>query len=145
MTTYFDSGVIVKLYVPEPNSAEAIRLVTACTPPVLLTDWQAIEVRNAFRLKRFRREITTPQLRAALRAFAEDERLGRWQRPPLDLEQTLRRAELVSSKLAASLGCRTLDVIHVAAALVLGVRELASFDLRQRQVAKRLRLRVLPK
>lgn len=73
---YFDSGVIVKLYVPEPNSADAIRLVTASPPPGLLTDWQAIEVRNAFRLKRFRGEISPSQLRSALRSFADDERLG---------------------------------------------------------------------
>ena len=65
---YFDSGVIVKLYVPEPNSADAIRLVTSAPPPAPLTDWQVLEVRNAVRLKRFRREITSAQLRAALRA-----------------------------------------------------------------------------
>jgi predicted nucleic acid-binding protein len=142
---YFDSGVIVKLYVPEPNSAEAIRLVTAARPPAPLTDWQAIEVRNALRLKRFRGEITPSQLRSALRAFAEDERLGRWQRPVLDLGETIRRAEVISRKLAPALGCRTLDIVHVAAALILGMRDFVSFDGRQRQLAKKVGLRVRPR
>jgi predicted nucleic acid-binding protein len=145
LTSYFDSGVIVKLYVPEPNSPEAIRLVTATRPPGMLTEWQAIEVRNALRLKRFRGEITAGQLRSALRAFADDERLGRWARVPLDLSETLRRAEVLSSRLAPSLGCRTLDVIHVAAALVLGAREFVSFDGRQRQAARKAGLRVIPR
>jgi hypothetical protein len=145
LSTYFDSGIIVKLYVPEPNSAEAIRLVTALPSPALLTDWQAIEVRNAVRLKRFRGEITSAQLRAALRAMAEDERLGRWQRPALDLAETLRRSEVLSRKFAPSLGCRTLDIVHVAAALLVGARDFASFDVRQRQLAKKARLRVIPR
>ncbi|MGO8999091.1 MAG: type II toxin-antitoxin system VapC family toxin [Polyangiaceae bacterium] len=145
MPTYFDSGVIVKLYVPEPNSADAIRLVTALPPPIPFTDWQAIEVRNAMRLKRFRGEITPAQLRAALRALAEDERAGRWQRPALDLGETLRRAEVFSRKLAPAIGCRTLDILHVATAVVLGVREFASFDGRQRQLAKKAGLRVVPR
>jgi predicted nucleic acid-binding protein len=142
---YFDSGVIVKLYVTEPNSADAIRLVTSSPPPAPLTDWQAIEVRNALRLKRFRGEITPSQLGAALRAFTQDERAGAWHRPALDLGDALRRAESLSSKLTPALGCRTLDILHVAAALALGVREFASFDGRQRQLAKKAGLRVKPR
>jgi uncharacterized protein len=145
VTTYFDSGVIVKLYVPEPNSADAIGLVTHSPLPGLLTDWQAIEVRNAMRLKRFRREITSTQLRMALRTLAEDERLGRWQRPPLDLAETLRRAELLSRKFVPAFGCRTLDIVQVAAALLVGARDFVSFDARQRQLAKKAGLRVAPR
>lgn len=142
---YFDSGVIVKLYVPEPNSAEAIRLVTASPLPGLLTEWQAIEVRNAMRLKRFRGEITPSHLRSALRAMAEDERLGRWARPSIDHGSVLHRAELLSAKFAVSLGCRSLDIVHVAAALVAGVRAFVSFDGRQRQLAKKAGLLVKPR
>ena len=142
---YFDSGVIVKLYVPEPSSPDAVRLVTAGPPPAPLTDWQALEVRNALRLKRFRGEITARELRSALRAFAEDERLGRWQRPVLDLAETVRRAESLSARHAPALGCRTLDILHVAAATVLGVRDFVSFDGRQRQLARKVGLRVRPR
>ena len=37
MNAYFDSAVIVKLYVQESNSADAIRLVSADTAPCALT------------------------------------------------------------------------------------------------------------
>jgi len=54
MDVYFDSAIIVKLYVQETNSANAIRFVSARTAPYVLTWWQALEVRNAIRLKAFR-------------------------------------------------------------------------------------------
>ncbi len=145
MNRYLDSGVIVKLYVPEPNTPEAIALVARQSPPDVLTEWQAVEVRNAVRLKRFRGEITPTQLRSALRSFAADERLGRWQRPVLDLGDTLRRAEVISRKYAPALGCRTLDIVHVAAAQVLALREMLSFDGRQRALARKVGLRVAPR
>jgi predicted nucleic acid-binding protein len=45
---------------------------------------------------------------------------------------------------AAKLGCRTLDIIHVAAALVLGIKEVVTFDGRQRALAKQVGLTVKP-
>ena len=66
MTAYVDSGVIAKLYVPEPNSPEAARLVSAYAPPLALTHLQAFEVRNALRLKVFRGEMTRSELRRTL-------------------------------------------------------------------------------
>ena len=65
--------------------------------------------------------------------------------PRSDLGETLRRAEVFSRKLAPAIGCRTLDILHVATAVVLGVREFASFDGRQRQLAKKAGLRVVPR
>jgi len=58
MDVYFDSAIIVKLYVREATSPEAIRLVGAYVAPYWLTQWQALEVKNAIRLKAFRKEIT---------------------------------------------------------------------------------------
>ena len=58
MDAYFDSAIIVKLYVKEATSPDAIRLVSAYTAPYALTQWQTLEVKNAIRLKAFRAEIT---------------------------------------------------------------------------------------
>ena len=58
MDAYFDSAIIVKLYVKEATSPDAIRLVSAYTAPYALTQWQTLEVKNAIRLKEFRAEIT---------------------------------------------------------------------------------------
>ena len=47
MDCYFDSAIIVKLYVQEANSGDAIRLVSLYATPYSLTPWQALEVKNA--------------------------------------------------------------------------------------------------
>ena len=55
MDAYFDSAIIIKLYVQEVNSAYAINLVSNYPAPALLTPWQSLEVKTAIRLKAFRK------------------------------------------------------------------------------------------
>jgi len=45
---------------------------------------------------------------------------------------------------SAILGCRTLDIIHVAAALIIGATEFVTFDGRQGAIAKQAGLTVKP-
>ncbi|HXI73355.1 MAG TPA: type II toxin-antitoxin system VapC family toxin [Verrucomicrobiae bacterium] len=144
MNAYFGSAVITKLYVQESNSAEAARLVSAGTAPYALTHWQEIEVRTALRLKLFRREITADELHASLSAFDEDIATGRWQRPDYSLAEIHDRAAQLSARHAAEIGCRTLDIFHVAAAFITGTPEFVSLDDRQRELAKREGLKVKP-
>lgn len=144
MNIYFDSAIIAKLYVQEANSADAVQLISTDTAPYVLTHWQEIEVRNALRLKLFRREVTAEELRSSLAAFDEDIVAGRWQRPNYLLADVHDRAAQLSVRHAAEIGCRTLDIFHVAAALIIGTAEFASFDERQRELAGRERLIVKP-
>ena len=60
MDAYFDTAIILKLYVQEATSPAALRLAHEFPAPCLLTPWQEIEVRTALRLKAFRKEITRP-------------------------------------------------------------------------------------
>ena len=48
MDAYFESAIIVKLYVQEATSPDAIRLVGAYAAPSALTQWQALEVKTPF-------------------------------------------------------------------------------------------------
>ncbi|MHB8521149.1 MAG: PIN domain-containing protein [Limisphaerales bacterium] len=61
MNAYFDTAIILKLYVQEATRPEAVRLAKECPTPYLLTPWQEIETRTALRLKAFRKEITPPK------------------------------------------------------------------------------------
>jgi hypothetical protein len=144
MRVYFDSAVIVKLYVKEATSHEAIRLVGAYPAPYGLTQWQAIEVRNAIRLKAFRKEITAEEMKHSIAAFDLDIAASRWQRPVYSVPDVELKAETLSANHSATLGCRTLDIIHVAAALAVGAKEFVTFDARQAAVATRAGLRVNP-
>lgn len=144
MDAYFDSAIIVKLYVQEANSAAAIQLVSAHTAPYALTSWQALEVRNAIRLKAFRREITPVEMAQSIGALEQDITAGRWVRSGYTVAAVEQKAEELSAGHAATLGCRTLDIIHVAAALVMGVKEFATFDHRQAALARSAGVAVKP-
>jgi len=144
MDAYFDSAIIVKLYVQEATSADAIRLVGAYVAPYALTQWQALEVKNAIRLKAFRAEITAAEVNRSIAAFEQDIATGRWQRPAYTAATIEQKADELSAGHSAILGCRTLDIIHVAAALVLGAKEFVTFDGRQGALAKKVGLTVRP-
>ncbi len=144
MDAYFDSAIIVKLYVQEATSSDAIRLVGAYVAPYALTQWQELEVKNAIRLKAFRAEITAAEMKQSIAAFEQDIATGRWQRPAYTAATVEQKADELSTGHSAILGCRTLDIIHVAAALVLGTKEFVTFDGRQGALAKQVGLTVKP-
>ena|SRR5436190_162222 len=136
MDVYFDSAIIVKLYVQEATSPDAIRLIGACAPPYALTHWQTLEVKNAIRLKAFRGEITPAEMNQSIAACEQDIATGRWERPTYKVAAVEQKAEELSTGHSVTLGCRSLDLIHVAAALVIGSKEFVTFDARQGALAK---------
>lgn len=142
MDAYFDSAIIIKLYVQEVTSPDAIRLVSAYTAPYALTPWQMIEVRNAIRLKAFRGEITPIEMNESITAFQQDVTSGRWQVPDFNTALIEQKTEELSAAHSATLGCRTLDIIHVAAALLIGAKDFVTFDPRQSALARQAGLTV---
>ncbi len=144
MNAYFDTAIILKLYVQEATSPNAVRLVSECARPYLLTPWQEIETRTALRLKGFRGEITAAEMQASWEAFDDDIRLGRWKTPEYREADLWRFARRLSDSHAGTIGCRTLDLLHVAMALSVGVDTFVTFDQRQRAVAELEGLKVRP-
>ena len=144
MDAYFDSAISVKLYVQEATSLDAVRLVGGYVAPYALTQWQALEVKNAIRLKAFRAEVAAAEMNQSIAAFEQDIATGRWQRPAYIAATVEQKADELSAGHSATLGCRTLDIIHVAAALVLGAKEFVTFDTRQAALAKKVGLTVKP-
>jgi hypothetical protein len=144
MSPYFDTGVLVKSYVLEPDSAAADALIKQNPPPIPITHFHEIELRNALRLKRNRLEITDAQLKGALRVFDHDIAAGFLEKPDYDLRGVFHKAEELSTKYAVTTGARSLDILHVAAALVIGARIFVSFDKRQRAMANKAGLKILP-
>ena len=144
MKTYFDTGVLIKAYVPEADSPKALVLIRQVKPPIPITHLHNIEIRNALRLKCGRGEITEIEMKASLRLFDDDIAAGRLERPPYELAGLFQRAESLSGKHAISTLARTLDILHVAAALEIGCKQFVSFDKRQRNLAGREQLKVSP-
>jgi len=143
---YADTSVIVKSYLDEPGSTEADSVLRGLGAPLAYTPLHEVEVPNAFYLKRFRGEINLDQERAMLEALRGDLRKGLLRRPDfLDLRKVFVRASVLGEKYSPHAGSRSLDLLHVAAALECGSADLVSYDQRQRKVAAEEGLRVRPR
>ena len=120
MKSYFDSALLVKLYIREGNSEETIELVRSYDPPILFTPLHGTEIKNALRLKCFRKEITASALAQSLKSLESDLRDGTLERTMVDWVAMFHQADSLSEKYALFSNCRTLDILHVACALLLG-------------------------
>jgi predicted nucleic acid-binding protein len=140
---YLDSSLVVSLYCLDANSAEAVRRMQTDGRKFLISDLVELEAVNAFRLKEFRKEITSKQAEASFRKFESALASGIFQRQSLP-QMAFKRAGQLSRHLTAKLGTRTADILHVAAALELGATSFFSFDLQQRKMAEESGLKVNP-
>ncbi len=144
MSTYFDTGVLVKIYCREPDSPAAIALAQGAVAALPLTHFQESELRNALRLKVFRKEVSAGEMREALANLDRDISEGRCVRPGYSISHVFQRAETLSLHHTVQTGARILDILHVAAAIEIGATKFVSFDQRQRAVAKKAKLKVIP-
>jgi hypothetical protein len=97
---------------------------------------QELEVKNAIRLKAFRNEITAEEMNQSISTFQQDVSTGLWQRPEYIAVIVEQKAQELSARHSKVIGCRTLDILHVAAAIVLGAQDFVTFDARQGTLAK---------
>ena len=142
MIAYADTGFLISLYGQDSNSASAISLLTP-RPVLLLTPFSEVEFSNAVELIVFRKEWTRPDAKAVLDIFRRHQSTDVFRTVPV-LPEIWEKALALSGRHSATLGTRTLDVLHVATALVLKPDMFFSFDVRQRKLARAVQLRVLP-
>jgi predicted nucleic acid-binding protein len=134
MTAYFDSSALVAIYVNEEHS-DAARQEIRNHASVAWTPLHDVEVRNALRLLRGRGQIEAKELAALLGHIDEDLAQGRLARAAIDLDAVFRRAAELSERKSAETLARTLDILHVAAALEIGSSIIVSGDARQLALA----------
>ena len=143
MSLYFDSGVLVKLYVREESSDTVARFLARRGEAVIVNNLHELEMRNALRLKRFRDEIDDGQLAASMVMLDTDLAAGRLIRGAIDWPSICAEAGRLSAAMAVSTGVRTIDLLHVAAALGQVSSGLVSLDHRQRAAARASGLEVV--
>lgn len=141
MKIYADSSFLVSLYIPDANSASAVRTMQASSGDRLVIALCELEVVNAFGLRVFRKQASPVESNSALTNFEKDLREGLFQLRGLP-ERLFERARQLSQQTSAKLGTRTADLLHVAAALELGADYLYSFDQQQRKLAQSVRLKL---
>ncbi|MCH2156498.1 MAG: type II toxin-antitoxin system VapC family toxin [Opitutales bacterium] len=142
MNIYYDTGLILKLYTQEPESDSVIRFITDKSAPIPFLSIHKSECTAALHQKVFRREYLLADANRALSDIDEDQRKGILKPLSPEWEYTWNKTIELSCSHASQIGSRTLDTLHVAAALELGFREFASSDGRQKELARRTGLTV---
>ena len=131
---YLDTGCLLKLYYPEPESDRVARLVSG--DAIAFLALHQLEVFNAFELKLYRKEATRTQIRAAAALVEQDLRSGVLYRAAVPWEDVLQEAALAAKAHTRTLGCRSLDILHCSAARSLAITSFITTDARQRRLAE---------
>lgn len=138
---YLDTGCLVKLYYPEPESSAVAKVVIGRA--IIFTDLHELEMTTAMQLKVFRGEAARERVMAALELVREDVSTGKLSRTRVGLQSAMRDAVAMSLAHAALIGCRSLDILHCALAKAAEAEAFVSTDARQLAVARAESLRVL--
>jgi predicted nucleic acid-binding protein len=144
MVAYADTGFVVSIYLAETTSARAMATARKLTEPLPVTSFFLLEFRNALNLAVKRTIIDISERNKLWLTFEEDMADGHFSYVTLPAGDLNRRARELSDRHTPLLGTRSLDLLHVAAALTLGAREMLTFDERQRKAAKAEGLKVRP-
>ena len=130
---YLDTGCLLKLYYPEPESLVVAGLTKGHA--IAFTSLHELELGNALELKLFRKDARPAQVRAVHALVAEDLRGGTLQRPALAWEDVFVEATALVRGHTRTFGCRSLDVLHCSAARQLSATSFVTTDTRQRRLA----------
>lgn len=139
MSTYVDSSFLVAVYLRDGHTPIALQRMTK-HPVIWFTPFHEVELTHAIAQNVFRGQIL-PEI--AERIYTEIERDCRatvWHLVELPDTAYGTAAELARVHVP-QMGSRTLDTLHVAAALELGAKEFWTFDKRQKKLAKAVGLK----
>lgn len=130
---YLDTGCLLKLYYPEPESTKVAHLVSGQV--IALASLHDLELSNALELKLFRKEAKPSQIRATVALVEADVRAGTLHRVAVDWDEVLRNARDFSRAHTRATGCRSLDIVHCAVASHIASAAFVTTDARQRRLA----------
>jgi len=141
---YADTSALISLILEDANSAAATALVRDLRESLLWTDFLKLELFNAIRVRVAENRLSEANADAGRRLAEKLVVSRKWDRQEPDWSRVLARANALSAAHAAATKARSLDIMHVACAMELGVKEFWSFDKRQRALAVEVGLRINP-
>lgn len=135
----------MSLYLPNDRNSVLARTVAASfRDPMAYSLLTELELKNAIWRGIGEKRISERIARRSLGDVDQDLVDGFLQRCGLDAVTHHGKALELSEQYASKYLTRALDVLHVASALLLKTTEFASFDLRQRNLASAVGLKLLP-
>jgi predicted nucleic acid-binding protein len=142
-TIYADPSALLKLYLNEPQSRAMTTWRAKIKGPVAVTHHGRLELLNAIGLAAYRGAVSPAVSDAALEALDDDFDQGRYTVTDMLWRATMQRAGELSRRYTRQIGCRPLDILHVASALELKCRSFVTFDVRQQELARAVKLKII--
>jgi predicted nucleic acid-binding protein len=142
VSAFADASFLFALYRQQPGNERAVEWMATAGESPVVSPLLVFEFEQAVRFEVFRRG------RDHAKGFSEIEGLNllaqfethREQRvfaiAEFETARVVQEASRISEKHTIRRGVRAFDILHVATALVLGARELLTFDLGQRTLAE---------
>ena len=136
---YLDTSAAVPLFVAEPSSELVDRWLDACDVPIVSSDWIVTEFASALSIKERSGTLSARDAKAAWRSFETFCQAG------LRLASVSRRAFAEAAKMARqpAHGLRSSDALHLAVALEIGAKTIATLDSMMASNAKRLKIKTV--
>lgn len=141
--TYLDTSSLIALYYPEDKTDRLTSYLFDHPSPLLFTWLHEMEFTNGLQLKLFRKEATATLVAATLTDLHADVQSGVLHQMPLANAVFFATALRLSTTHSPSIGTRTLDLLHIAAALTLQATAFITNDDRQAQAATAEGLKVV--
>jgi len=132
---YVDTSALIKRYITEANSDEFDAFFMARTP-LAISRLTLVEMRCALARRRRNNEITVLLEEQAMDEVRTDIQDGALAVHPINDDQVVHALHLIEQ--VAPLPLRTLDALHLSAALRIDAHEFATADKNQAEAAKSL-------
>lgn len=143
---YWDTSALVKLYAPEPDSPYFLNLIAQAQHPPLSSEIARAEVLCTLYRKEHAGDLKPSAAATLFARFTSDAAAGHFVLIPNGADVTAEAEKLVKQTYSQPqpLLIRSLDALHVASALTAQATTLVATDVRLRDVAVLVGLKVLP-
>lgn len=136
MVTCVDTSFLFAVYANDVHTQRAVGWLKSWKSPLLVTVLNEFELANAVRFAEFRGGIRPGEASVFWSQFEADRSSGRIVSQVCNLAVIIDEAKRLSTAHTLEGGHRSFDILHVAAAIVIGAERFLSFDRNQRRLAE---------
>ena len=135
---YWDTSALIKLYAPEPDSSDYLRLLIQQPENVAISFLHRVELYFALCGKESRGEIVAGSARRLFQLFERHVRAGRYYLIPWGEDVASESRQLLDASLNATppVMLRSLDGLHLGALRAAKIQSVITADMRMRDAAR---------
>jgi len=135
---YWDTSALLKLYAPEPDSSDYLRLLNEQPEDLAISFLHRVELYFALCGKESRGEIVSGSARRLFQLFDGHVSAGRYYLIPWGEDVALKARQLLDASLSAAppVMLRSLDGLHLGALRAAKIQSIVTADMRMRAAAR---------